>query len=582
VIYCINPNCESRINLDEVTKCAACSTSLRINNRFILIKKIEIDEQVECFEIIDNQSGYSGPAGSHKILKILKNLDPERREAFINESEILQSLNHEGIPKVDALYDSFELNIKASNRKIYCLIMSKFEGVTLERYIEDFGAISQEQAINFLHQIANILSYIHTKEFDDFIGIIHRDIKPSNIIVQPNYKLALIDFGFALQMTERYFNQMRKGELSAVTSMFYTAPEQQSRKPVLQSDYYSLGMTIIFAVTGKPIYEIEVQPTTWKLKWKKYTKIAKPLIDVLEKLTESNPTKRPADAEALDKLLHQTLLSNLRTYNLYRSKFFLFLAFTVAVFVILGLVQLARNRISNYLLDLGNKALKENQFTDARHKLEDAVRVLPNANAYNNLGIACNELGDLNCEKHSYEKAIALSPQNWAGYYQLGMYYEDKLNPDFREAERLYRKAVELNPRALLANNNLVRVLILNANYRQAEAFLNQSINLTMDKKSEAVLKKNFGWLYVQTRQYDKAEKQLKKSITLDPSLISPHCLLAKVYESQGVSASNEIQLCLSLNGEDAVYPEVSRWRKQRIDVLLNQKSSQTVDSSSS
>jgi serine/threonine protein kinase len=580
VIYCINPACECRQNVDEAVNCASCSSHLLINNRLTLIRKISFDEEVESFEVIDNQSSFSGTAGSHKVLKILKDLDPNRREAFENEADILMSLNHKLIPKVDAIYDYFHLDIDTSHRRIYCLVMSKFEGMNLEQYIEREGAISQNKAINFLQQLSDILIYIHTKEFDNFLGIIHRDIKPSNIIVQPSGELALIDFGFALKMSESYREQLRNGEISIVSSMFYTAPEQQARKPVIQSDYYSLGMTIIFAVTGKQLYEIEVSRESWKLKWQGLTKIDKPLIRCLEMLTDSNPIKRPLSSWELDKLLNQTLVKDLSLYNRLRSKPFRFSALACSVLVIIGLLYCLRLGLSSHLLKVGNKALDDQHFSDARRNFETAIKILPNADAYNNLGIACSKLGDLNCEEQSYKKAVELSPMDWTGYYQLGTYYEDKVKPDYKEAERLYRKAVDLSPsRAFLARNNLARVLMSQGHYEQAESYLKEELSQKKDKKSEAVLKKNLGWLYLQTNRYKLAKQLLNESIELDPTFNGPHCLLAKLYGFRAQQSSYEIKLCIGLHGEDLMYPEVYRWRNETINELLDRRSSIAIDS---
>ena len=566
MIYCINPNCSDRENNDEETSCSACSTPLYVNNRFKIKRKVLSDEVTEIHEIIDNQSSFSGSSGALKILKIFKGHDPERKKIFENEANILQSLNNESIPKTDALSDFFELRIEASNQSILCLIMQRFEGETLEEYVREFGAISQSKAIDYLQQLANILIYIHSKEHDEYLGIIHRDIKPSNIIVRPNGSLALIDFGFALKITQDYLSQLRTGEIPSVFSMFYTAPEQQERRPIIQSDYYALGKTIIFAITGKPLYEIEFHKETLQLLWKGYAKVDKPFAQVIDKLTESNPLKRPLDIESFSQLIFQTLPASINKHRLLRSKPIQFALIFASTLIIFGLFYLSKVWLSQIYLVEGNKALIENRYSDAKEKLKLSASFYPNFDAYNNLGIACNETGELDCAFQSYNNAISTNPQNWVGYYQLGNYYEDLQNPNFQKAEKQYEKAIKLgNGRATIAINNLARLLILRGDYGNAKKYLLQGLGSVKDKRTEANLMKNLGWLYTQLHQYQEAKEFLKQSIKLTPELNAAHCLLSQVYKVDGVQSDRdkEVKLCRNLNGKDILLPEVSKWRNE-------------------
>jgi serine/threonine protein kinase len=573
VIYCINPGCYGRENIDAATNCASCGTLLLIENRLTLIKKISSDEDIEVYEVIDRQKTFCTSAGSIKILKILKNLDSDRLQAFRNEADILQSLIHEGIPKVDALYDFFYLDILASDRRIYCLVMTKVEGVTLDQYVAINGAISQKKAIDFLQQLANILHYIHTIESEESIGIIHRDIKPSNIIVQPNGRLALIDFGFALRMSLTYRLQLSTGEISRVESLYYTPPEQVERKPILQSDYYALGMTLIFAITGKDLYTIGPKKKSWNLDWEKYANVDKPLLQLLEQLTELNPLKRPATPDDFLIIINQTLPDNLKLYSRFKSKTFRISALAIITLAIAGLLQLGRVIVADHYLDDGNKALNEGRSNDAKGSYELAVKINPSGDAYNNLGLACSLLGELDCEKQSLEKAIKLAPENWVSYYRLGQYNEDKVEPDYLEAERLYRKAIDLShSKVLLPINNLARILLLNQDLKQVEDFqkfkdlIHLGLSLSKDKQSEALLRRSLGWMYLEQKDYKNAEDSLVQATKLDKTLVSPYCLLAKVYDAENRPSTNEVQSCMYSYGRDSLNIEVLRWRQERRD----------------
>jgi serine/threonine protein kinase len=570
VIYCINPNCFSKENRDEATICASCGTPLLIENRITLTKRITTDEDTEVYEIIDDQKTFSLPAGSVKILKILKNTNPDRLQAFRDEADILQGLNHKGIPKVDALYDFFFLDIAACNQRIYCLAMLKFEGDTLEQYIIKNGAISQKRAVDFLQQLANILNYIHTIEGMNYIGIIHRDIKPSNIIVQPNGNLALIDFGFALKMSEIYLQQLRTGEISRVESLYYTPPEQNERKPVLQSDYYALGRTLIYAITGKDLYSIGCKKNSWNLDWEKHAKVDKPLIQVFQQLTDQNYLKRPTTPDDLLRIVNKTLPDKLKFYLLFRSKLFRLSAIVITILAIIGLFQLGRRIVSGHYIDDGNKALNENRFNDAKTSYEIAINIYPSADAYNNLGLACNRLGDLDCQEKSYKRAIELSPNDWVAYHRLARYHEDALKPNYSKSEYYSRKAVTLSQsKLLLPISDLARTLLLNKKYNNAKMYIDLGLTLSKDDKSEARLKRTLGWYYFDRKQYDNAEVALKQAIQLDPSLNGPHCLLAGVYKEIKKSFNDEADACITLNGNDLLNIEVIRWRKEWIDKLI-------------
>ena len=570
MIYCINPSCHCRENLDEATICASCGTPLLIENRITLIKKITTDEDIEVYEIIDKQKTFNLPSGSIKILKILKTPNPERLQAFRDEADILQGLNHKGIPKVDALYDFFFLDIAACNKRIYCLAMLKFEGETLEEYIIKNGAISQKKTVNFLQQLADILNYIHTNEGMNYIGIIHRDIKPSNIIVQPNGNLALIDFGFALKMSEVYLQQLRTGEISRVESLYYTPPEQNERKPVLQSDYYALGRTLIYAITGKDLYLIGWKKNSWNLDWEKYVNLDKPLIQVLQQLTDQNYLKRPATPADFLRIVNKTLPDKLKHYSIFRSKVFRLFAISITALSIIGLYQFALRVVADYHFDQGIKASVEGRLEDSKKNFERSVNTYPSVNAYNNLGVVCSNLGYLDCQVESHKNAIKLSPDDWVAYHRLGIYYEDALKPDLSKSEYYHRQAVKLSrSKVLLPISDLARILLLNMKYEDAKSFIDIGLTLNMDAEQEARLRRSLGWYYFELKEYNKAEVALKKAIQLNPNLNGPHCLLAKVYEANGINFTKEVEDCITLSGIDLPNVEVLRWRKEWIDKLI-------------
>jgi hypothetical protein len=578
VIYCINPYCDSRENQDEAQLCAYCGTPLLVADRLRLIRKISSDSEIEVFEVIEGRDTFSGVAGSHKILKILKSRDPDRVKAFQTESLILQSLQHSAIPKVDALYDSFEIELTASNRQLHCLVMSKFEGTTLENYVLMHGAISQRTAIDYLQQLASILNYIHTERINDEGGIIHRDIKPGNIIVEPSGKLALIDFGFSLIMTNTYQSRLSTGigEISKVETIYYTPPEQIARRPLPQSDFFALGMTLVFAVTGRQLYDMEM--VSWRPNWQKYVKhLDKPFVQLLERLTYPDSFRRPGSAEGILNVVSDTLPAKLKWRARLRTTPYRIAIGTIAVLGAVGLFQLGRIGLSQYYFSRGDEFTKVNNFEEARLQYERSLKILPNSDTANNLGIACSQLGDLDCALSSYQQTIQLNPKGWEGYYQLASYFEDLEKPDYIQAEKYYRKAISLSKSNVFEpRNNLARVLILRKNYSEAKILLEEMLQISnwgKESRFQAVILKNLGWLNFELKNYELAEKYLLGSSDIDRNLVSPQCLLVKIYNRQQKKALEPLELCLSLSGEDLLNPEVQRWRRENIKQLLKEKS---------
>jgi serine/threonine protein kinase len=152
---------------------------------------------------------------------------------FERESGLLATLSHPAIPKV---YDFFE-----ENNKIY-LIMELIPGRDLEATLETMKApVTEQRAGHWAIQICDVLHYIHNHTPEP---IIFRDMKPSNIIVTPEERIILIDFGIA-----RIFQQnQRKGTMIGTEG--YAPPEQYRGIADVRGDIYALGATLHHLLTN--------------------------------------------------------------------------------------------------------------------------------------------------------------------------------------------------------------------------------------------------------------------------------------------------------------------------------------------
>jgi eukaryotic-like serine/threonine-protein kinase len=110
--------------------------------------------------------------------------------------------------------------------------------------------------------------------------VIHRDIKPQNILLQPNRKIALVDFG-AVQDTYR---NTQVGGSTVVGTYGYMPPEQFRGKAVAATDLYALGATILFLLTGRS--PAELPEIKLKLSFRDSVDISSHFADWLDKMIE--------------------------------------------------------------------------------------------------------------------------------------------------------------------------------------------------------------------------------------------------------------------------------------------------------
>ena len=287
--YCINPNCSNRHNSDNCDVCQTCGTKLLINERYQIVKplRVGLGYNSEVFEVKDfNERG---------TFKVLKSLSPNLNNSgaaklFKKEAQSLIWLStnwhrHPGIPEVqpDAY---FSCSINNSLRPLSCLVMEKIEGQNLEQWLKENQCISEEQAIDWLQQLIHILDKVHQQ------GLWHRDIKPSNIMLKPDGQLVLIDFG-AVGIGS-----------TVIASAEYTPPEQITGATVLQSDFFAVGRTFVYLLTGKHPHELTKSSNNQQLIWRsEAAQVSDQLADLIDKLMAPLPQQRPQTAqEILDRL----------------------------------------------------------------------------------------------------------------------------------------------------------------------------------------------------------------------------------------------------------------------------------------
>ena len=156
------------------------------------------------------------------------------KERFLKEARTMAKFSKdEGIVKA---LDFFEINNTAY------IVMEYLEGVTLKQYLRENQRIAPEDLIELLVPLIEALDEIHSQ------GLIHRDISPDNIMVLPDGRIKLMDFGAARDYTE-----FGEKSLSIVLKPGYAPPEQYQTHGIQGpwTDIYALCATMYKCITGE-------------------------------------------------------------------------------------------------------------------------------------------------------------------------------------------------------------------------------------------------------------------------------------------------------------------------------------------
>lgn len=550
VSYCINPFCQQRESDGQAENCASCGLSLTVNGQYRLLSPItDLDKPrpTEVFEGRDKK-------GEHTIIKILRREEPSYFKLFEREAAVLRQLRHSGIPRVYAS-DLFTVKLP-DGQDLYAFAMKKIEGSNLEDYLSRHQPISPTDAVDWLKQIVEILHYIHRE------GFIHRDIKPSNIILRPNGKIALIDFGGVRSTsTQTYLAKVSSSYITKLGSNGYTPHEQWHGQALPQSDFYALGRTMICLLTGLKPFELSVNEQDGKLIWRDLApKAGVKLTQLLDQMTAFAPGKRPKNTEELLTLIHE--LSSAKT--LPRPKRWMLAVGLVVTGLSFGGYSLSRDIRANYHYANALIERDEGNLIQAKASLVASIKIKPTGMAYQRLAAVCRESQDNACAIETYKQAIQRYPNRWEMYFDFGDFYERLSKPT--EAEKLYRTAIEISPsEAVDAYNNLARLQILQNKLDVAVDLLMTAKNLPADVPLQSVLNKNLGWAFYLQGQHSRAEEALRQSLSLDDSNTAAHCLTARVQEELGRDAGVQWRRCTTMTAE---LPEVLQWQEEYITSL--------------
>jgi parallel beta-helix repeat protein len=287
---CVNPHCQKPQNPDNLLFCEYCGSELLIQGRYRVVRQLGKGGFGKTYEVSEARSNIP------KVLKVLVNNDSKAIELFQQEANVLKLLDHPGIPKVesDGYFVYFPRNWTVP---LHCLVMEKIEGLDLQEYLtqRDNQPIDQKLALQWLTDVVNILQQVHQHNF------FHRDLKPSNIMLRADGRLALIDFGTARAITGTYMAKQPAAQVTGINSPGYTPLEQINFQAVPQSDFFALGRTFVFLLTGKQPSDPGIyDPHNDQLNWRNFApQVAPQLADFIDQMMERLANKRPVNTQVI-------------------------------------------------------------------------------------------------------------------------------------------------------------------------------------------------------------------------------------------------------------------------------------------
>ena len=279
------------------------------------------------------------------------------KQGLIAETDILKRLNHPHLPSIIDVIDCDDT---------FLIVMDYIEGRTLDYWLKKEGAQPQERVVEWAKQICDVLGYLHSRK----PPIIYRDLKPSNVMLKPDGKIMIIDFG-----TAREFKEQSIEDTKCLGTQGYAAPEQYGGhgQTDARTDIYNLGATMYHLLTGHnpslPPYEM-YPIRQWN------PALSSGLEEIVTKCTQRNPNDRyQSCAELMYALEHFNEL-DIEYKKSQKRKWGVFLATcSLTIVSLIGCLgfkfaenSAIRNSYDSYLRAASNAATQEekvNYYRDA-------------------------------------------------------------------------------------------------------------------------------------------------------------------------------------------------------------------------
>jgi serine/threonine protein kinase len=185
--------------------------------------------------------------GRHVAIKVLSppyDRDQAFVERFRREAHAAARLNH---PSIVAVYDT------GSDDGTHYIVTELVEGETLADLLEREGPLPPRRAVDVATEVTRALEAAHER------GVVHRDVKPGNVMLTPEGRVKVVDFGIARAAGAE--SVTRSGLV--LGSAPYLSPEQARGEPGDErSDIYALGCVMYEMLTGHPPFKADTPVAT--------------------------------------------------------------------------------------------------------------------------------------------------------------------------------------------------------------------------------------------------------------------------------------------------------------------------------
>ncbi|OIK10638.1 serine/threonine protein kinase [Bacillus sp. MUM 116] len=436
-----------------------------IDDRYEILKEIGRGGMSVVYLAMDNRLNKS------LVVKDIRKRDASNNELLINslivEANMLKKLDHGSLPKIYDIIDA--------KGDIY-VVMDYIEGESLKEKLKRETTIPTFEVIDWAKQLAEVLEYLHTRKPHP---IIYRDMKPDNIMLTPEGKIKLIDFGIA-----REFKAESTTDTINLGTKSYAAPEQLSGKQTdARTDIYSLGVTLYHLVTGKSINE-----PPFELKPIRHWDAALPegLEHIINKCTQSEPANRYEscsellyDLNNINKLTEGYKKKLRKKLSLFLIPVVLFLIFTTTA--VAGINGIKNTRFQDYM-----KLVNAAGVSHMNHDDQNALKLLEKAIAVNkkrpeayisllDLFISRDQTDDGLGKIETYiDDEYGNIQKNSALRFQMGMTYFD-LKHDYPKALKHFNHVdPEAIPDVQYYETIATQASSMNINYKSFAANLNK------------------------------------------------------------------------------------------------------------
>ncbi len=227
-----------------------------------------------------------------KWLKPTLATDPIVAERFRREAVAAASLNH---PNIVAVHDVFEQDGRQA------VVMQLVDGKSLRQLLDTQNRLSPELTCHIGTAVAMALDNAHEA------GFVHRDVKPGNIMITPDGRVLLTDFGIAKGLHGDGTDDLTSDNIMMGTAKYLSPEQVRGKKLDGRADLYSLGLVLYECLAGRVPFLGETDADTALARLQRDpTDLARlratlptRLVEVIHALLARRPEDRPADGAAL-------------------------------------------------------------------------------------------------------------------------------------------------------------------------------------------------------------------------------------------------------------------------------------------